>query len=124
LRVMNLLIPVAVVCSMAAFIMAVSPPALVGVPQTNPVNAQRFEVASIKLSTLNDTGSRNDLNGTNVVFRNYVLGGIIQTAFMVERLALEAPAWLYDERFDITAKVSGRKGELGPTTADASGTAD
>lgn len=65
----------------------------------------RFEVASIKLNVSNDTGSRNDLSGGSVIFRNYVLGGILQTAFNVDRLALEAPDWLYSERFDITAKV-------------------
>jgi len=69
-------------------------------------------VASIKLSTLNDTGSRNDLSGANVVFRNYVLVGILQTAFNVDRLALEAPDWLYDERFDLTAKVPDEKAGL------------
>jgi uncharacterized protein (TIGR03435 family) len=73
----------------------------------------RFEVASIKLNTSNDTGSRNDLSGASVVFRNYVLGGILQTAFNVgDRLALEAPDWLYSERFDITAKVPDEKASL------------
>jgi uncharacterized protein (TIGR03435 family) len=72
----------------------------------------RFEVASIKLSTSNDTGSRNDLNGANVVFRNYVLTGILQTAFKVDRLGLEAPAWFDSERFDITAKVPDEKASL------------
>ncbi len=72
----------------------------------------RFEVASIKLSTSNDSGSRNDFGGANVVFRNYVLSGILQNAFMVDWLALEAPAWLYDERFDITAKVPDEKASL------------
>lgn len=66
----------------------------------------RFEVASIKLNTSGDTGSSNDLRGASVVFRNYVLGGILQTAFNVgDRLDLEAPDWFYGERFDITAKV-------------------
>jgi uncharacterized protein (TIGR03435 family) len=73
----------------------------------------RFEVASIKLNTSNDTGSRNDLSGASVVFRNYVLGGILQTAFKVgDRLTLEAPDWLYSERFDITAKVSDEEASL------------
>ena len=72
----------------------------------------RFEVASIKLNASSETGSRNDLGGANVVFRNYVLGGILQTAFNVDRLVLEAPAWLYDERFDITAKVPDEKATL------------
>jgi uncharacterized protein (TIGR03435 family) len=73
----------------------------------------RFEVASIKLNTSGDTWSQNDLiNGANVVFRNYVLGGILQTAFGVDRLALNAPDWLYDERFDITAKVPDEKASL------------
>jgi len=72
----------------------------------------RFEVASIKLSTSNDTGSRNDLSGANVVFRNYVLTGILQTAFKVDRLDLEAPNWLDSERFDITAKVPDEKASL------------
>src|SRR2546430_2538486 len=72
----------------------------------------RFEVASIKLNTSNDTGSRNDLSGANVVFRNYVLRGILQTAFMVDGLALQAPDWLGDERFDITAKVPDEKAGL------------
>lgn len=70
-----------------------------------PTSLPRFELASIKLNTSNDTGSRNDFNGANVVFRNYVLGGILQNAFGVDRLNLEAPGWLYDERFDITAKM-------------------
>jgi uncharacterized protein (TIGR03435 family) len=44
------------------------------------------------------------------VFRNYVLGGILQIAFSVgDRLALEAPDWLYGERFDISAKVGDEK---------------
>lgn len=72
----------------------------------------RFEAASIKLSTLDDTGSMNDFRGSTVVFRNYVFGGILQTAFNVERLALEAPDWLYNERFDITAKVPDDKASL------------
>jgi uncharacterized protein (TIGR03435 family) len=72
----------------------------------------RFEVASIKLSTSNDTGSRNDLSGANVVFRNYVLTGILQTAFKVDRLDLDAPDWLDSERFDITAKVPDEKASL------------
>ena len=72
----------------------------------------RFEVASIKLNTSNDTGSRNDLSGASVVFRNYVLGGILQTAFNVDRLDLEALDWLYGERFDITAKVPDEKASL------------
>jgi uncharacterized protein (TIGR03435 family) len=73
----------------------------------------RFEVASIKLSASNETGSRNDLSGASVVFRNYVLGGILQTAFNVgDRLALEAPDWLYSERFDITAKIPDEKASL------------
>ncbi len=71
-----------------------------------------FEVASIKLNTSNDTSSRSDWSGANVVFRNYVLGGILQTAFLVDRSALEAPGWLYDERFDITAKVPDEKASL------------
>lgn len=72
----------------------------------------RFEVASVKLSASNETGSRNDLSGANVVFRNYVLTGIFQTAFNVDRLDLEAPAWLDSERFDITAKVPDEKASL------------
>jgi uncharacterized protein (TIGR03435 family) len=72
----------------------------------------RFEVASIKLNTSNDTGSRNDFNGASVVFRNYILGGILQTAFNVDRLVVEAPDWLYGERFDITAKVADEKASL------------
>jgi uncharacterized protein (TIGR03435 family) len=72
----------------------------------------RFEVASIRLSTLNETRSSNDLDGSNVVFRNYVLGSILQTAFMVDRLNLEAPTWLFDERFDITARVSDEKASI------------
>lgn len=72
----------------------------------------RFEVASIKLNTSNDTASRNDLNGASVVFRNYVLGGVLQTAFNVDRLVVEAPEWLYGERFDITAKVPDEKASL------------
>ena len=65
----------------------------------------RFEVASIKLNTSGGTGSSNDFGGANVVFRNYTLGGILQNAFNVDLLGLEAPDWLYRERFDITAKV-------------------
>src|SRR5262249_3907762 len=72
----------------------------------------RFELASIKRSTVNDTGSQNDLSGANVVFRNYVLGGILQTAFGVDRLRLEAPDWIFDERFDIVAKVPNEKATL------------
>lgn len=45
----------------------------------------------------------------SATFRNYVLGGILHNAFSVDRLALEAPDWLYDERFDITAKVPDEK---------------
>lgn len=69
----------------------------------------RFEVASIRPSTLNSTGSSNDFGGGNVVFRNYTLGGILVNAFGVERQNLEMPAWVYDERFDITAKVPDEK---------------
>ena len=72
----------------------------------------RFEVASIKLNPSNDTGSQNDLSGRNVVFRNYVLRGILQTAFGVNQLTLEAPDWLGDERFDITARVSDAKASM------------
>jgi uncharacterized protein (TIGR03435 family) len=73
----------------------------------------RFEVASIKLNASNDTGSRNDLNGASVVFRNYVFGGILQIAFNVgDRLALQSPDWLYRERFDISAKVPDEKASL------------
>lgn len=46
------------------------------------------------------------------MFRNYVLGGILQTAFKVDRLSLEAPDWLFAERFDITGKVSDEKASL------------
>jgi len=60
-----------------------------------------------------ETGSSNDLRGASVVFRNYVLGGILQIAFNVEdRLALEAPDWFYGERFDITAKVPEEEASL------------
>lgn len=75
----------------------------------NATSLPRFEAASIKLSTLNDAGSSNNLMGANVVFRNYVLGGIVQTAFGVDRIAFDAPDWLYNERFDITAKVPDEK---------------
>jgi len=84
-----------------------------GVLSQDAASLPRFELASIKLNTSNDTGSRNDLGGASVVFRNYVLGGILQTAFNVgDRLALEAPDWLYSERFDITAKVPDEKASL------------
>lgn len=66
----------------------------------------RFEVASVKVNPSGGTSSSNDFSGANVVFRNYTLGGIVQTAFSVERLNLEAPDWIYDPRFDITAKVA------------------
>lgn len=72
----------------------------------------RFDVASIKPSTLAATGSQNDFGGTNVVFRNYVLGGILQTAFNVDRLSLEAPDWIFSERFDIIARVPDEKASL------------
>jgi uncharacterized protein (TIGR03435 family) len=73
----------------------------------DPASIPRFELASIKLSTLNATGSQNSFSGPNVVFQNYVLGGILQTAFNgVNRLNMEAPDWLFEERFDIIAKVS------------------
>jgi uncharacterized protein (TIGR03435 family) len=76
-------------------------------------NLPRFDVASIKLSTLNSTGSQSDFSGTNVVFRNYVLGGILQSAFGgVDRLSLEAPDWIFEERFDIAAKVPDEKTNL------------
>ncbi len=65
-----------------------------------------FEAASVKPSTIDETGSRNDMTGVNVVFRNYVLRAVIMSAFGVNQLTLEAPAWLGDERFNITARVS------------------
>ncbi|HEY4359668.1 MAG TPA: TIGR03435 family protein [Bryobacteraceae bacterium] len=72
----------------------------------------RFEVASVKLNASSDTGSQNDLSGAGVVFRNYVLGGIVQTAFNVNRLDMEVPDWFFSERFDITAKVPDPKASL------------
>jgi uncharacterized protein (TIGR03435 family) len=83
-----------------------------GARSQDATSLPRFEVASINLNASGETGSRNDLNGASVVFRNYVLGGILQTAFQVDRLALEAPDWLYDERFDITAKIPDEKATL------------
>ncbi len=83
-----------------------------GVLAQSASSLPRFEAASIKLNTSNDPGSLNDFRGANVVFRNYVLGGILQTAFGVERTALEAPDWLFNERFDITAKVPDEKASL------------
>ena len=74
--------------------------------------AQSFEVASIRLSTLNSSGSSNDMRGSNVVFRNYTLGGILATAFNADGQTLEAPNWVSDERFDITAKVPDEKAGL------------
>lgn len=65
----------------------------------------RFELASIRLNTSSDPSSRNDFSGGYVVFRNYVLSGILQNAFHVDRLNLQAPDWMFSERFDITAKV-------------------
>lgn len=84
----------------------------VGAFAQNAAPPPRFEAASIRLSTSNDPSSWNDLMGANVVFRNYVLGGILQTAFGMDRLALEAPDWLFNERFDITAKVPNEKATL------------
>jgi uncharacterized protein (TIGR03435 family) len=72
----------------------------------------RFEVASIKRNTSNDPGSRNDLLAANVVFRNCELGRILGSAFDVDPVAMEGPAWLWDERFDITAKVPDPKASL------------
>ena len=72
----------------------------------------RFEVASVKLNTSGETGSQNDFGGASVVFRNYVLGGIVQTAFGMDRLNMEVPDWFYSERVDITAKVPDAKASI------------
>jgi uncharacterized protein (TIGR03435 family) len=96
----------------AARLMCLALMVTTGALSQDAASLPRFEVASIKLNASNETGSRNDLSGASVVFRNYVLGGILQTAFNVDRLVLEAPGWLYDERFDITAKVPDEKATL------------
>ena len=95
-----------------AWLVSASIIATIGAFAQSAIPLPRFEVASIKPSTINETGSRNDLSGPNVVFRNYVLRGILQTAFGVNQLALEAPDWLGDERFDITAKVQDEKANM------------
>lgn len=96
----------------AARVVCVALMVTVGALSQDATSLPRFEVASIKLNTSNDTGSRNDFSGASVVFRNYVLGSILQFAFHVDRLDLEAPDWLYGERFDITAKVPDEKASL------------
>jgi len=85
---------------------------IAGARAQDAASRPRFEVASIRLNTSNDPASWNDLSGANVVFRNYTFGSILLTAFMVDRLNLEAPAWLYDQRFDITARVPDEKASL------------
>lgn len=78
----------------------------------DPASLPRFEVASIKLNTSGDGGSSNDLGRSTVVFRNYTLRGVMQTAFSVEDLSLVTPDWVYQERFDINAKVADEKATL------------
>jgi uncharacterized protein (TIGR03435 family) len=70
-----------------------------------PASQLRFEVATIKLNTSGETSSDNDLMAAYVTFRNYTLRALVRIAFSVDDLLLEAPAWLGDLRFDITAKV-------------------
>jgi uncharacterized protein (TIGR03435 family) len=96
-----------------ALVSAMGPHKLAGAPQSPAATEKpKFEVASIKVNGSGDTASRSDFSGANVVFRNYVLGGILQSAFNVERLSLEAPDWVYGERFDITAKVPDENASL------------
>jgi uncharacterized protein (TIGR03435 family) len=89
----SLYLPVAVICA-AGSLLAQS-------DTTSP----RFEVASIKLNTSNETGSSNDLGAAEVTFRNYVLRGIMDTAFRISDQNLVAPDWMSGERFDISGKV-------------------
>lgn len=72
----------------------------------------RFEVASIRLNPSGETGSGNDIMAATVTFRNYTLRGIIRLAFGVDDLSLDAPAWVGDLRFDITAKVPSESATL------------
>jgi uncharacterized protein (TIGR03435 family) len=65
----------------------------------------RFEVATIKVNPSGETSSDNDLMSAYVTFHNYTLRALVRIAFSVDDLSLEAPAWLGDLRFDITAKV-------------------
>jgi hypothetical protein len=68
-------------------------------------NLPHFEVASVKLNNSESTGSSNDFGAAYVTFRNYVLRGVVMSAFLVDSESLQAPAWLNEVRVDITGKV-------------------
>jgi uncharacterized protein (TIGR03435 family) len=70
----------------------------------SPVPATRFEVASIKPNASNDGSSLTNSDRGTIFIENNTLLAIIRQAYGAREYAIVAPAWLEDERFDITAK--------------------
>jgi uncharacterized protein (TIGR03435 family) len=89
----------------------------------------RFEVASVKPSPPTPPGVDvmydqmndalpfaevpTDLSGTRVVLKRKSLGNLVAMAYRVRTVDVSGPSWIFDERFDIEAKLpQGSPGRL------------
>jgi uncharacterized protein (TIGR03435 family) len=74
----------------------------------------RFEVASIKPSRLTGEGRNREnvtANPGSLSMRNVSLRSALQWAYRVREYQVSGPAWIGDERYDISAKAADPAGE-------------
>lgn len=102
---------VALVCGWAAaLVIPMSPLTLIGAPQSNPADAQKFEVASIKPAE-EPTAGRPVLWGIRsdpqqVTYSHQTLLGLISNAYAVDPERISGgPDWIRSDPYDIVAKV-------------------
>ncbi len=105
-------------CAAAAvLIVAISPLRMVAAPQGSARNAQKFEVASVRLYNPNSTVNTNDpgfrtaptvFPSNRLTMRYTNLQSLIREAFGVNyRYIFGGPDWLAGQRYDLDAKVDG-----------------
>jgi len=74
----------------------------------------RFDVASIKPSKLSGEGRNREnvtANPGTLTMHNVSLKSALQWAYRMKEYQVSGPAWIGDERFDISAKAAGAAGE-------------
>jgi len=74
----------------------------------------RFDVASIKPSRLSGEGRNREnvtANPGALTMHNVSLRSALQWAYRMKEFQVSGPAWIGDERFDISAKAAGPAGE-------------